>query len=236
MLPVGARPLRVLQISDVHLMPRQRRKVAWIKELARLRAGRGGQHRRQPLTRRRQSSRCWRRCRRSWTCPGRSCMGSNDYYAPKPRTPRDYLINRITPTGHPTTADRGADRRAARAGLAGPQQRPGAAGRRRVGAGAGRASTTRTSSYDRYDEVAGAADPAADLTVGILHAPYQRVLDAMTRDGAGLIIAGPHARRAAGAAGLRGARHQLRPRPAAGQGGVAVVAGRGGGAGRRGAR
>ena len=44
--------------------------------------------------------------------------------------------------------------------------------------------------YDRYAEVAGPADPSAALTIGVTHAPYQRVLDAMTADGAGLVIAG----------------------------------------------
>jgi predicted MPP superfamily phosphohydrolase len=44
--------------------------------------------------------------------------------------------------------------------------------------------------YDRYDRVAGPADPSAALTVGVTHAPYTRVLDAMTADGAGLVIAG----------------------------------------------
>jgi predicted MPP superfamily phosphohydrolase len=43
---------------------------------------------------------------------------------------------------------------------------------------------------DRYAEVAGPADPSATLTVGVLHAPYRRVLDAMAADGAGLLIAG----------------------------------------------
>ena len=43
---------------------------------------------------------------------------------------------------------------------------------------------------DRYAEVAAPADPEAALTVGVLHAPYQRVLDAMAADGAGLLIAG----------------------------------------------
>jgi predicted MPP superfamily phosphohydrolase len=38
--------------------------------------------------------------------------------------------------------------------------------------------------------VARHADPGAALTVGVTHAPYQRVLDAMTADGAGLVIAG----------------------------------------------
>jgi len=44
--------------------------------------------------------------------------------------------------------------------------------------------------YDRYAVVEGPADPSVALTVGVTHAPYQRVLNAMTADGAGLVIAG----------------------------------------------
>ncbi len=36
----------------------------------------------------------------------------------------------------------------------------------------------------------GAASPDADLTIGVTHAPYQRVLDAYAADGASLIVAG----------------------------------------------
>jgi predicted MPP superfamily phosphohydrolase len=43
---------------------------------------------------------------------------------------------------------------------------------------------------DDYAAVSAAADPTAALTVGVLHAPYQRVLDAMSADGARLLIAG----------------------------------------------
>jgi len=38
--------------------------------------------------------------------------------------------------------------------------------------------------------VAGPLDPAADLALGVTHSPEPRVLDAMTADGAGLILAG----------------------------------------------
>ncbi len=45
-------------------------------------------------------------------------------------------------------------------------------------------------SRDRYDEVAGPFDSAADLALGVTHAPYLRVLDAMAADGADLVLAG----------------------------------------------
>ncbi len=44
--------------------------------------------------------------------------------------------------------------------------------------------------YDRLEDVAGPADAAADVRLGVSHAPYRRVLDAFTRDGYDLILAG----------------------------------------------
>ncbi len=44
--------------------------------------------------------------------------------------------------------------------------------------------------YDHYDRVAGPAAADADLTIGVVHAPYQRVLNPMAADGAKLLIAG----------------------------------------------
>ena len=45
-------------------------------------------------------------------------------------------------------------------------------------------------SRDRYDDVAGAFADDADLALGVVHAPYLRVLDGMAGDGADLILAG----------------------------------------------
>ena len=44
--------------------------------------------------------------------------------------------------------------------------------------------------YDRLDLVRAPASPDAALTIGVTHAPYQRVLDAYAADGCALIIAG----------------------------------------------
>jgi predicted MPP superfamily phosphohydrolase len=43
---------------------------------------------------------------------------------------------------------------------------------------------------DTYGEVAGPPNPAAMLSMGVTHAPYLRLLDAMTADGLDLIMAG----------------------------------------------
>jgi predicted MPP superfamily phosphohydrolase len=44
--------------------------------------------------------------------------------------------------------------------------------------------------YDRYAQVAGPASDEVALTMGLVHAPYQRVLDAMVSDGASVVLAG----------------------------------------------
>jgi predicted MPP superfamily phosphohydrolase len=43
---------------------------------------------------------------------------------------------------------------------------------------------------DRYEQVAGQADPAADLRVAVMHTPEPRLLDRFTADGYALLLAG----------------------------------------------
>ena len=43
--------------------------------------------------------------------------------------------------------------------------------------------------YDKLEAVAGAADPGADLRIGVCHAPYLRVLDQYVTDGYDLVFA-----------------------------------------------
>ena len=43
---------------------------------------------------------------------------------------------------------------------------------------------------DRYDDVAGIADPDMLLTIGVTHSPEPRVLARMAADGCGLLLAG----------------------------------------------
>jgi predicted MPP superfamily phosphohydrolase len=43
---------------------------------------------------------------------------------------------------------------------------------------------------DQYEEIAGPVDPDADLSIGVTHAPYQRVLNAFVDDGYPLVLAG----------------------------------------------
>ena len=43
---------------------------------------------------------------------------------------------------------------------------------------------------DRYEQVAGRADPAADLRLGVMHSPEPRLLDQFAADGYELLLAG----------------------------------------------
>ena len=90
-LPDGAAPLRVLHLSDLHLLPRQRAKrgVGAQPRLARPRPRHhdGRQHR----GARRRAVAARRVRPRSSASPGSSSSGSNDYFAPKLKNPLGYL-------------------------------------------------------------------------------------------------------------------------------------------------
>jgi predicted MPP superfamily phosphohydrolase len=189
-LPAGHRPLRVIHVSDLHLMPDQRRKAAWVAALAGLRpdlvvnTGDNISHADAiPVVLEALSAFAG--------VPGVFVLGSNDYFAPRPKNPALYLLP-ARPPGEaksprlPTEdlvkgmLDLGwTDLTNTRAtldvagspiefiGVDDPHLR-----------------------YDRYGLVAGPFSSDAVVAVGVTHAPYQRILDAMTRDGAELVIAG----------------------------------------------
>lgn len=189
-LPPGSRPLRVLHVSDLHLLPDQWRKVEWTRGLAALEpdfvvnTGDNFAHpdavptaldALAPLLR----------------FPGVFVFGSNDYYAPTPKNPLRYFRRRRGPlvvTAPPLPAE---DLRKDLVG-AGWVDLSNATGRFRV--------DDRTVAFagvddphiglDAYAEVAGSAPADAELAVGVAHAPYRRVLDAMTADGYRLLLAG----------------------------------------------
>lgn len=187
-LPPGAPPVRVLHLTDLHLMPTQRRKIEWVRGLAALapdfvlNTGDNIAHRRSvgPLI---EAMEPFLRL------PGAFVLGSNDYWAPTPKNPARYLTKRVDKPGGARlpTNDLVAGLRSG--GWLDLTNRRGAATVRGlefelVGV------DDPHQRYDRYDAVAGPADDHADLTMGVVHAPYTRVLDAMVADGAGLVMAG----------------------------------------------
>jgi predicted MPP superfamily phosphohydrolase len=187
-LPASTRPLRVLHLSDLHLTPWQRRERAWVRDLEDLEpdlvidTGDNLAHAAAvpavldalgPLLER----------------PGAFVLGSNDYFAPRPKNPARYLARdhgrRVVGTRLPTSdlvrglTDAGwTDLGNARAHIEVRGVRLALAGVDDPHLG-----------YDRFPQPC-VNDAATDLRIGVLHAPYSRVLDAMVDDGAGLILAG----------------------------------------------
>ena len=89
-LPAGAEPIRVLHISDFHLAPWQKRKLAWISRLGNLdvdivvdTGDNLGHPDAIPSTLAAMAG--------IGQLPGVFVNGSNDYFAPRPRNPLSYL-------------------------------------------------------------------------------------------------------------------------------------------------
>lgn len=190
-LPVltpGARPLRLLHVSDLHMTPGQSAKQRWVAELAALEpdlvvdTGDNLAHPRAvpavvaalgPLLER----------------PGVFVFGSNDYFGPTPKNPLRYFAG---PSRRPSGAP--LPWRDLRAAL--------------VERGWQDATHTRLTldvagltvavsgvddphlGLDRYDRIAGRPTGDPDLTIGLTHSPEPRVLDRFATDGYDLVLAG----------------------------------------------
>ena len=189
-LPPGARTLRVLHLSDLHLTPGQTRKRAWLADLAGLQpdlvvdTGDNLAHRDAvPVVRDALGP--------LLDVPGVFVHGSNDYFEPGLRNPFRYLLpdDGRRHTDVPPLPWRELSRTFTDAGWL---DLTNTRGRLRVGgldlAFAG--VDDPHLGYDRLDDVAGPADESADVRLGITHAPYLRVLDAFARDGYDAVLAG----------------------------------------------
>ncbi|MBM6404557.1 metallophosphoesterase [Phycicoccus sp. CSK15P-2] len=189
-LPPGSAPVRVLQVSDLHLTPGQAKKIEWVRSLAELRpdfvvnSGDNLAHVRavEPLLRAMEPLMAF---------PGAFVLGSNDYFAPVPKNPALYLT---TQHAKAPTARRNLPVEALVDGLRAGGWSDLDNARTVVEMGEHRVELVGVNDphveYDRYEDVAGPARDDVSLTMGLVHAPYQRVLDAMTADGAGLVLAG----------------------------------------------
>lgn len=192
-LPVlqpGTAPIRVLHLSDIHLVPRQHRKRSWLASLASLEpdvvVSTGDNLAAAdavPAVLEAHGTLLER--------PGVFVLGSNDYWEPRLKSPARYLLpqgggKRVHGERLPTDELVRGFRESGWLDLTNRR------GSLKIG-------TTLLEfvgvddphlGYDRYEDVSGPADPAAGLTVGVMHAPYRRTLDAMSADGAGLLLAG----------------------------------------------
>jgi uncharacterized protein len=124
--------------------------------------------------------------------PGAFVYGSNDLYSPKPKNPARYLWRTSAGEHKKKAPDLPWQKLGEGMAAAGWLDLNNKRGRLKAGrldiavAGVHDPHTGK----DRYDLVAGQADPAADLRLGVLHAPEPRVLDRFTNDGYDLLLAG----------------------------------------------
>lgn len=188
-LAPGASTLRVLHISDLHMMPGQKRKQNWLRELDRLEPDLvintgdniASADALDPLV---------STLGRLLDVPGVFVFGSNDYTSPVFRNPLGYLVGRKPPENKAPELpwQRMRDEFTSHAWVDINHQRAQLqiAGLRFDFRGTDDAHLER----DDYQLVAGPADPQAAVSVGVTHAPYRRMLDAMTADGVELIFAG----------------------------------------------
>ncbi len=183
-----AEPLRVLHVSDLHLMPWQRRKQRWVADLASLDpdlivfTGDNMAHTDAIPA-------LVRAYRPLFQYPGAFVFGSNDYRGPVFKNPfgyfdreREYVQGAELPYEElrRMLTDAGwADLNNARVTLK-------AGGQKVELVGVDDPHVER----DDYASVAGPADGAADVHIGVLHSPEPRVLDEMAADGFSLLLAG----------------------------------------------
>ncbi|MGX7823484.1 metallophosphoesterase [Actinokineospora sp. 24-640] len=187
-LAEGARPLRVLHISDLHMLPGQKSKQRWVAELDRLdpdlvvNTGDNLAHQQAvpavvralgPLLNR----------------PGVFVFGSNDYYAPKPKNPARYLFpsdKRVHGTALPWRDLRAAFIERGWHDLTHNRTLLTVDGRQIAFAGVDDPHLHR----DSYSDIAGKPDRKATLRMGVTHSPEPRVLDSFAADGYDLVLAG----------------------------------------------
>ncbi|GAA3373698.1 metallophosphoesterase [Streptomyces sannanensis] len=197
-LPQGARPLRVLQVSDIHMVCGQRKKQRWLRSLAGLRPDfvvNTGDN----LSDTEGVPELLDALGPLMEFPGVYVFGSNDYYGPKLRNPARYLVEKargrhglngnapaVGVVHNPWESIRDAFDDAGWVGLNNTRGRLKIDGMEIAFTGLDDPHIKR----DRYERVAGGPAPDADFSIGVVHAPYLRSLDAFTEDGYPLILAG----------------------------------------------
>jgi predicted MPP superfamily phosphohydrolase len=187
-LSPGSTPLRVLHLSDIHMRPAQRHKQDWLRGLADwepdLVVNTGDN-----LAHPRAVPAVVQSLGELLSAPGVFVFGSNDYFAPRLKNPAKYLTDREHRShGEPLPWQdlRAAFTERGWLDLTHTRREFDVAGLTIAAAGVDDAHLGR----DRYDTVAGPPSPAANLSLGVTHAPYTRVLDRFAADGYQLILAG----------------------------------------------
>jgi predicted MPP superfamily phosphohydrolase len=187
LLPSGAGQIRILHFSDLHLTPRRKREIADIKSWAALKPDlviSTGDF----LAHRDGVEVALNALNELLDLPGLYVFGSNDYYGPRFKNLLSYLKS---------------DDGERRVGEKLPIEQFDSELKRRgwINLNNSRSSIKINGitidvrgtddahlELDDYKKVVGKA--SGDISIGVTHAPYKRVLDAMEQDGLDLILAG----------------------------------------------
>lgn len=187
-LSEGSAPMRVLHVSDIHLMPNQRAKLRWLGALSELQPDlvlNTGDNLAHPDAMRPLLDALGP----LMAVPGAFVHGSNDYFRPVPKNPFTYFRGptalRPDPAALPWEAMTEAFVAAGWRDLRNARATVEVAGARvdLVGLDDPHIDLDRMPAA-----VSGAGD--ARLSLGLVHAPYARALAALRGDGARLIVAG----------------------------------------------
>ena len=189
-LTAGSRPLRLLHLSDVHMTPSQHAKQRWVDSLADLSPDLVV-HTGDNLASQDSVPVVLRAYERLLNVPGVFVFGSNDYFAPVLKNPARYLVPASGPVrkhGPVLPWRQLRDALSGRGWLDLTNRRASVeVDGRRIGLVGVDDPHLR---YDDLEAVSGPAPTDVDLTVGVAHAPYLRVLDQWNAEGWQLLLAG----------------------------------------------
>lgn len=187
-LAPGASTLRVLHISDLHMTPNQKLKQNWLRELDGLEPDlvvNTGDN----LSHPKAVPAVVQSLGGLLARPGLFVFGSNDYFAPVLKNPLAYFDkdhDRVYGPPLPWGDLRAAFTERGWQDMTHVRRDIEIGGVRIAVGGVDDPHLDR----DRYETIAGAADPSADLRLGMTHSPEPRVLDRFAEDGYDLVLAG----------------------------------------------
>lgn len=187
-LEPGVDDFTILHVSDLHMIPGQDTKIAWVSALDALNPdlvvntgdNLSDEHAVPdvlnalgPLLNR----------------PGVFVFGTNDYWAPRPANPLTYLFDTKREPSYVDLPWKGM-----RAAFIERGWRDATHERLEFKVGDVRLAIAGTDDphhdLDDYSLIEGTPNPDADLAIGVTHAPYQRVLDRFANDGYDLVLSG----------------------------------------------
>jgi predicted MPP superfamily phosphohydrolase len=189
LLPKGSKAIKVLHFSDLHLTPKRKREIADIKSFADLRPDlviSTGDF----LAHKDAVGPVLDALGDLLDLPGLFVFGSNDYYAPSFKNPFSYLMK-----------DDGSRKLGAKLPWQKLQKQLTKAGWKDLNHNKvklkingvvieARGTDDAHLELDDYRKVEGRVSKAADIAIGVTHAPYERVLAGMAQDKLDLIFAG----------------------------------------------